>query len=164
MKTYCQDTLESHTVCAVLSEDRTTEIFYDGLRLEKLPEDFVCALKLYKSDLYVVYQRAVLKVAGITDGNFTPEDGYTLSMLDYYSYEYPQLFDFKRERLFAHIGGRLFELDEKAGKWTEKARFFIGEDKVEVSDSGVFTFSQNMLYDDGWNAKKFYDINTEKLS
>ena len=155
---YCFDTFNGHTVCAGFFEENKTAVFYDGKPLEKVPEDFVYSLKLYKSDLYIVYQRAVLKVKDIENGNFVPEDGFTVSMLDYYSYEYPQLFDFKGEKLFAHIGGRLFELDEKNDKWIEKARFFIGEEKVRILDDGVFEFSANLQQDEDWNAKKVYRI------
>ena len=107
MEKYCFDSFNGHTAYAVFFEENKTAVFYDDNRLEKVPEDFVCSLKLYKSDLYIVYQRAVLKVKDIENGNFIPDDDFTVSMLDYYSYEYPQLFDFKGERLFeigrAHV-------------------------------------------------------------
>jgi hypothetical protein len=49
-------------------------------------------------------------------------------------------------------------LDEKNDKWIEKARFFIGEDKVRILDDGVFEFSANLQQDEDWNAKKVYRI------
>ena len=166
MEKYCFESLNGHTAYAAFEENdgNKTAVFYDDNRLEKVPQDFVCSLKLYKSDLYIVYQRAVLKVCGVNNKNAAPEDDYTLSMLDYYSYEYPQLFDFKQEKLYAHIGGRLFSLDEETDKWTELARFFIGEKKVEVTEDGIFIFESNLQQDNQQNTLKKYDSKTGQLS
>ena len=137
--------------------DRNSVVCIDSKPLKGLPKDYVCGLKLYKSDLYIVYQRAVLRVSNVVSGNDLPDDGYALSMLDYYSYEKPQLCDYKGEKLYASIGGRFFVLDENSLKWKELQSFFIGDSFEKTPDDKIFVFSTNLLFDNNlFGVKLFY--------
>jgi len=163
-KGYCYNSLNQHLVYAkfIDADKGESAIYYDDKMLGKLPKDFVCDLKLYKSDLYVVYQRTILKVTDI-EHNEIPDEEFTISMQDYYSYEIPQLFDFKQDKLYVSIGGRFFVLDEKLSKWIELAQFYIGDHKPKILDDGTFVFSVNLQKDNDLEGFKLYNSNTNEL-
>lgn len=163
-KGYCYTSNNQHFAYAELidSDKGETLIYYDDKPLDKLPKDYVCDLKLFKSDLYVVYQRAILKVPNI-EKNDIPTEEFTISMQDYYSYENPQLFDFKQQTLYVSIGGRFFVWDERQGRWIEKAQFFIGDGKPLVLEDGTFVFSTNLQKDNDLEGVKLYNSHTGKI-
>ncbi|MBQ3689817.1 MAG: hypothetical protein II937_08175 [Bacteroidales bacterium] len=164
LKGYCYQSVNQNVAYADFSDKEKGEsvIFFNGKPLDKVPKDFVCGLKFYKSDLYVIYQRAVLRIKDIATSPEV-EDDYTISMQDYYSYEYPQLIDFRGEKLYVSIGGRFFVLDEKSDKWIELAQFFIGDSPAKVTEDGEIIFSVNLQKDNDLCGVKVFDTKTMML-
>ncbi|MBQ5551206.1 MAG: hypothetical protein IIT32_09100, partial [Bacteroidales bacterium] len=140
-----------HEVVAGFSDFKNgeSEVYVDGRLIDTLPKDYVCDFHIHNDDLYVIYNRAIRRVPNISGDALTPDEGYTLEMQDYYSYEYPKMLTANDLTLWAHIGGRLFKaiVDNDNVSWTQMAEFPIGE-TAEVTDDGLLKFSKNLLRDD----------------
>ncbi len=160
---YCCYSCGNHQVVAGFSNPVKGEsvVFLDGEMLSELPADYVLGFHIHSGDLYVIYNRAIRRIPSIDGGNTTPDEGYTLEMQDYYSYESPQMLSGNSETLWAHIGGRLFR--REGDGWTQMAEFPIG-DKAVVTDEGMLQFSKNLLYDYDTSGFRSYDPATGKVT
>lgn len=136
-----------HEVVAGFSDEQNgeSEVYVDGRLIDTLPKDYVCDFHIHNDDLYIIYNRAIRRVPNIGGDSLSPDEGYTLEMQDYYSYENPKMLTDNDLTLWTHIGGRLFR--RNGDGWTEVAAFPIGE-TAEVTDDGLLKFSKNLLRDD----------------
>jgi hypothetical protein len=155
---YCNLTCCGHEVVAGFSDavKGETEVYLDCKLLDELPTDYVLDFHIHKGNLYIIYNRAIRRVANIDGGNTTPDEGYTLEMQDYYSYEPPKMLSGYDGTLWVHIGGRLFRADDSGAAWTQVAEFPTGEE-AEVTSGGLLKFSKNLLRDDNTDGYRTYD-------
>jgi hypothetical protein len=162
---YCNYSCGGHTVVAGFSDEMKGEsvIYLDGKQLDALPTDYVIDFHIHNGNLYVIYNRAIRRIPDIDGGNTTPDEGYTLEMQDYYSYEPPQMLSGSDGTLWAHIGGRLFRADGSGAAWTQVAEFPIGE-TAAVVDGGLLKFSKNLLRDDITDGYRTYDPATGAIA
>ena len=137
-----------------------SEVYVDGRLIDSLPKDYVCDFHIHNDDLYVIYNRAIRRVPNISGDTPSPDEGYTLEMQDYYSYEYPKMLTGNDLTLWAHIGGRLFR--RNGDGWTEVAAFPIGE-TAEVKADGLLKFSKNLLRDDVTEGCRIFNPKTGQL-
>ena len=151
-----------HEVVAGFSDEQNgeSEVYVDGRLISALPKDYVCDFHIHNDDLYIIYNRAIRRVPNISGDTPSPDEGYTLEMQDYYSYEYPKMLTANDLTLWAHIGGRLFRRDGDG--WTEVAAFPIGE-TAEVTDDGLLKFSKNLLRDDVTDGCRIFNPKTGQL-
>ena len=151
-----------HEVVAEFSDEQNGEsaVYVDGRLIDSLPKDYVCDFHIHNDDLYIIYNRAIRRVPNISCDTLSPDEGYTLEMQDYYSYEYPKMLTANDLTLWAHIGGRLFRRDGDG--WTEVAAFPIGE-TAEVTDDGLLKFSKNLLRDDVTDGCRIFNPKTGQL-
>lgn len=161
---YCSYSDGEHDAVAgfIDVEQSKSAVIFDGHPLLALPDDYISSLHINGGDLYVVYNRAILRVPDIDSGNNEPEDHYTLEMQDYYSYEPPQLLSDLNGTLWAHIGGRLFRRDNQGDAWTQMAEFPIGEEAF-VADGNTLKFSKNLLRDDDTQGYRCYKVDTGEI-
>ena len=166
MEEYCNYSCGGHTVVAGFSDEMKGEsvIYLDGKQLDALPTDYVIDFHIHNGNLYVIYNRAIRRIPDIDGGNLTPDEGYTLEMQDYYSYEPPKMLSGSDGTLWAHIGGRLFRADDPSGAaWTQVAEFPIGE-TAAVVDGGLLKFSKNLLRDDNTSGFRTYNPATGEVA
>ena len=151
-----------HEVVAGFSDEQNgeSEVYVDGRLIDSLPKDYVCDFHIHNDDLYIIYNRAIRRVPNISGDTPSPDEGYTLEMQDYYSYEYPKMLTDNDLTLWAHIGGRLFR--RNGDGWTEVAAFPIGE-TAEVTDDGLLKFSKNLLRDDVTDGCRIFNPKTGQL-
>jgi len=151
-----------HEVVAGFSDEQNGEsaVYVDGRLIDSLPKDYVCDFHIHNDDLYIIYNRAIRRVPNISGDSLSPDEGYTLEMQDYYSYEYPKMLTDNDLTLWAHIGGRLFRRDGDG--WTEVAAFPIGE-TAEVTADGLLKFSKNLLRDDVTDGCRIFNPKTGQL-
>ena len=151
-----------HKVVAGFSDEQNgeSEVYVDGRLISALPKDYVCDFHIHNDDLYIIYNRAIRRVPNISGDTPSPDEGYTLEMQDYYSYEYPKMLTDNDLTLWAHIGGRLFR--RNGDGWTEVAAFPIGE-TAEVTDDGLLKFSKNLLRDDVTDGCRIFNPKTGQL-
>ncbi|MBR3712508.1 MAG: hypothetical protein IKM98_04830 [Bacteroidales bacterium] len=151
-----------HEVVAGFSDEQNgeSEVYVDGRLISARPKDYVCDFHIHNDDLYIIYNRAIRRVPNISGDTPSPDEGYTLEMQDYYSYEYPKMLTANDLTLWAHIGGRLFRRDGDG--WTEVAAFPIGE-TAEVTDDGLLKFSKNLLRDDVTDGCRIFNPKTGQL-
>ncbi|MBQ4406126.1 MAG: hypothetical protein II852_03855 [Bacteroidales bacterium] len=151
-----------HEVVAGFSDEQNVEsaVYVDGRLIDSLPKDYVCDFHIHNDDLYIIYNRAIRRVPNISGDTPSPDEGYTLEMQDYYSYENPKMLTDNDLTLWAHIGGRLFRRDGDG--WTEVAAFPIGE-TAEVTDDGLLKFSKNLLRDDVTEGCRIFNPKTGQL-
>ena len=159
---YCNYKSNGHEAVAGFSDFKNgeSEVYVDGRLIDTLPKDYVCDFHIHNDDLYVIYNRAIRRVPNISGDTLTPDEGYTLEMQDYYSYEYPKMLTNNDLTLWAHIGGRLFRRDGDG--WTEVMSFPIGE-TAEVTADGLLKFSKNLLRDDVTDGCRIYNPKTGQL-
>jgi hypothetical protein len=159
---YCDYNHNGHEVVAGFSDEQNgeSEVYVDGRLISALPKDYVCDFHIHNDDLYIIYNRAIRRVPHISGDTPSPDEGYTLEMQDYYSYEYPKMLTDNDLTLWAHIGGRLFRRDGDG--WTEVAAFPIGE-TAEVTDDGLLKFSKNLLRDDVTEGCRIFNPKTGQL-
>lgn len=108
-----------------------------------LPEDYYCGLYSLDKDLLVIYQRSISIIRNASDGNSTPDPEPFIEMLDYYSYEPPQVVRDHKGRIWCSIGGRMFFKNHIDDRWTETKGFHIGDAKPLVTMEGLIIFSTN---------------------
>ena len=151
-----------HEVVAGFSDEQNgeSEVYVDGRLIDSLPKDYVCDFHIHNDDLYIIYNRAIRRVPNISGDTPSPDEGYTLEMQDYYSYENPKMLTDNDLTLWAHIGGRLFRRDGDG--WTEVAAFPIGE-TAEVTADGLLKFSKNLLRDDVTDGCRIFNPKTGQL-
>jgi len=151
-----------HEVVAGFSDEQNgeSEVYVDGRLIDSLPKDYVCDFHIHNDDLYIIYNRAIRRVPNISGDTPSPDEGYTLEMQDYYSYENPKMLTDNDLTLWAHIGGRLFR--RNGDGWTEVAAFPIGE-TAEVTDDGLLKFSKNLLRDDVTDGCRIFNPKTGQL-
>lgn len=151
-----------HEVVAGFSDEQNgeSEVYVDGRLISALPKDYVCDFHIHNDDLYVIYNRAIRRVPNFSGDSLSPDEGYTLEMQDYYSYENPKMLTDNDLTLWAHIGGRLFR--RNGDGWTEVAAFQIGE-TAEVTDDGLLKFSKNLLRDDVTEGCRIFNPKTGQL-
>ena len=159
---YCNYNHNGHEVVAGFSDEQNGElaVYVDGRLISALPKDYVCNFHIHNDDLYIIYNRAIRRVPNISGDTPSPDEGYTLEMQDYYSYEYPKMLTDNDLTLWAHIGGRLFR--RNGDGWTEVAAFPIGE-TAEVTDDGLLKFSKNLLRDDVTDGCRIFNPKTGQL-
>ena len=159
---YCNYKSNGHEAVAGFSDFKNgeSEVYVDGRLIEPLPKDYVCDFHIHNDDLYIIYNRAIRRVPNISGDTPSPDEGYTLEMQDYYSYEYPKMLTDNDLTLWAHIGGRLFR--RNGDGWTEVAAFPIGE-TAEVTDDGLLEFSKNLLRDDVTEGCRIFNPKTGQL-
>ena len=163
---YCNYKSNGHEVVAGFSDEQNgeSEVYVDGRLISALPKDYVCDFHIHNDDLYIIYNRAIRRVPNISGDALTPDEGYTLEMQDYYSYEYPKMLTDNDLTLWAHIGGRLFKaiVDNDNVSWTQMAEFPIGESAVVTAD-GLLKFSKNLLRDDDTHGFRTYNPATGEV-
>ena len=158
-----------HEVVAGFSDEQNgeSEVYVDGRLISALPKDYVCDFHIHNDDLYIIYNRAIRRVPNISGDTLTPDEGYTLEMQDYYSYEYPKMFTDNQLTLWVHIGGRLFKATSDNGNsdvsWTQMAEFPIGETAALTAD-GLLKFSKNLLRDNDTNGFRTYNPATGEVA
>lgn len=159
---YCDYNHNGHEVVAGFSDEQNgeSEVYVDGRLIDSLPKDYVCDFHIHNDDLYIIYNRAIRRVPNIGGDSLSPDEGYTLEMQDYYSYENPKMLTDNDLTLWAHIGGRLFR--RNGDGWTEVAAFPIGE-TAEVTDDGLLKFSKNLLRDDVTDGCRIFNPKTGQL-
>lgn len=165
MEEYRNYSCGGHTVAAGFSDETKGEskVYIDGKPIDALPTDYVIDFHIHNGNLYVIYNRAIRRIPNIDGGNTAPDEGYTLEMQDYYSYEPPKMLSCNDGTLWAHIGGRLFRADDSSGAaWTQMAEFPIGE-TAEVTDGGLLKFSKNLLRDDDTEGCRIFNPATGQL-
>lgn len=165
MEEYCNYSCGGHTVVAGFSDavKGESKVYIDGKPIDALPTDYVLGFHIHNGNLYVIYNRAIRRIPDIDGGNTTPDEGYTLEMQDYYSYEPPQMLTDACGTLWAHIGGRLFKADGNSGAaWTQLAEFPIGE-TAEATEDGLLKFSKNLLRDDVTDGCRIFIPKTGQL-
>jgi hypothetical protein len=166
---YCNYKSNGHEAVAGFSDFKNgeSEVYVDGRLIETLPKDYVCDFHIHNDDLYIIYNRAIRRVPNISGDTLTPDEGYTLEMQDYYSYEYPKMFTDNQLTLWAHIGGRLFKATSNDGNsgvlWTQMAEFPIGETAALTAD-GLLKFSKNLLRDDNTSGFRTYNPATGEVA
>ena len=166
---YCNYKSNGHEAVAGFSDFKNgeSEVYVDGRLIETLPKDYVCDFHIHNDDLYIIYNRAIRRVPNISGDTLTPDEGYTLEMQDYYSYEYPKMFTDNQLTLWAHIGGRLFKATSDNGNsdvsWTQMAEFPIGETAALTAD-GLLKFSKNLLRDNDTNGFRTYNPATGEVA
>ena len=163
---YCNYKSNGHEAVAGFSNFKNgeSEVYVDGRLIDTLPKDYVCDFHIHNDDLYVIYNRAIRRVPNISGDALTPDEGYTLEMQDYYSYEYPKMLTDNDLTLWAHIGGRLFKaiVDNDNVSWTQMAEFPTGESAVVTAD-GLLKFSKNLLRDDVTDGCRIFNPKTGQL-
>ena len=159
---YCNYKSNGHEAVAGFSDFKNgeSEVYVDGRLIETLPKEYVCDFHIHNDDLYVIYNRAIRRVPNIRGDALTPDEGYTLEIQDYYSYEYPKMLTDNDLTLWAHIGGRLFR--RNGDGWTEVMAFPIGE-TAEVTADGLLKFSKNLLRDDVTDGCRIFNPKTGQL-
>jgi hypothetical protein len=166
---YCNYKSNGHEAVAGFSDFKNgeSEVYVDGRLIDTLPKDYVCDFHIHNDDLYIIYNRAIRRVPNISGDTLTPDEGYTLEMQDYYSYEYPKMFTDNQLTLWAHIGGRLFKATSDNGNsdvsWTQMAEFPIGETAALTAD-GLLKFSKNLLRDNDTNGFRTYNPATGEVA
>ncbi|MCQ2974010.1 MAG: hypothetical protein MJ211_04295 [Bacteroidales bacterium] len=152
---------------AINGEYSETKIYYGSIQeptkyVAKVDKDYCCGLNFQNNDLFIIYQRSILRIKDALLGNENPDEEVFIEMQDYYGYENPLLVNYINQKLICNIGGRVF-VKIKNENWVEKSNFYVGSSNPILTSSGLVVYSTNYLFEQQLEGIKIYNPETEEI-